>query len=167
MLWFTVWTVIVLGTVVGAFVVGRDLWRKARALLDELGRASEVFGELEKYFRLQQKLWRQFRSQIAWPMFQFFAAVFVITGLIWLLGVIAETRGGEPVDALGLGLVGAKGAVTFLASVFGLIALGVGLYLLATRLLRQAGFDAANLAGGYRSFRMDRDGEPSLPPPRG
>lgn len=46
MLWFTVWTVIVLGTVVGAFVVGRDLWRKARALLDELGRASEVFGEL-------------------------------------------------------------------------------------------------------------------------
>ncbi len=46
MLWFSVWTVLVLATMVGAFAVGRDLWRKARALLDELGRASEVFGEL-------------------------------------------------------------------------------------------------------------------------
>ncbi|MHB1490210.1 hypothetical protein GALL_345510 [mine drainage metagenome] len=46
MLWFTVWTVLVIATVVGAFFLGRDLWRKARALLDELGRASHVFGEL-------------------------------------------------------------------------------------------------------------------------
>ena len=46
MLWFTAWTVLVIATVVGAFFLGRDLWRKARALLDELGRASHVFGEL-------------------------------------------------------------------------------------------------------------------------
>ncbi len=46
MLWFTVWTVLVIATLVGAFFLGRDLWRKTRALLDELARASHVFGAL-------------------------------------------------------------------------------------------------------------------------
>lgn len=46
MLWFTVWTGLVLATLVGAFFLARDLWRKARALAEELGRAAEVFSEL-------------------------------------------------------------------------------------------------------------------------
>jgi hypothetical protein len=45
-LWFTVWTVLVLATLAGAFWLGRDLWRKGRALLAELERAGEVVGEL-------------------------------------------------------------------------------------------------------------------------
>jgi NADPH-dependent 2,4-dienoyl-CoA reductase/sulfur reductase-like enzyme/rhodanese-related sulfurtransferase len=32
---------------------------------------------------------------------------------------------------------------------------------IATRLLRQAGFDAANLAGGYRTYRMAQSGNPA------
>ncbi|EYR63239.1 hypothetical protein N866_01850 [Actinotalea ferrariae CF5-4] len=46
MLWFTVWTLLVLGTLVGAFFLGRDLYRKGRRLLAELERAGEVFGEV-------------------------------------------------------------------------------------------------------------------------
>lgn len=46
MLWFIVWTVLVVGTLVGAFFLGRDLWRKAMALLGELGRAADVLGQL-------------------------------------------------------------------------------------------------------------------------
>lgn len=46
MLWFTVWTLLVLGTLVGAFLLGRDLYRKGRRLLTELGRASEVFAAI-------------------------------------------------------------------------------------------------------------------------
>ncbi|MFI2752021.1 hypothetical protein ACGIF2_01125 [Cellulomonas sp. P22] len=46
MLWFIVWTVLVVGTLVGAFFLGRDLWRKATALLAELGRAADVLGQL-------------------------------------------------------------------------------------------------------------------------
>jgi len=46
MLWFAVWTVLVVGTLVGAFFLGRDLWRKAGALLSELGRATDAFGRL-------------------------------------------------------------------------------------------------------------------------
>ncbi|WP_028046361.1 hypothetical protein [Cellulomonas sp. URHE0023] len=42
MLWFSVWTVLVLATLVGAFFVGRRLWRSGVALAKELGRAAEV-----------------------------------------------------------------------------------------------------------------------------
>lgn len=46
MLWFAVWTVLVVGALVGAFFLGRDLWRKAGALLSELGRAADALGRL-------------------------------------------------------------------------------------------------------------------------
>ena len=42
MLWFTVWTVLVLGTLVGAFFLLRHLWRSGKALLAELERAASV-----------------------------------------------------------------------------------------------------------------------------
>jgi hypothetical protein len=45
-LWFTVWTVLVLATLAGAFWLGRDLWRKGKALLAEVERAGRVAGEL-------------------------------------------------------------------------------------------------------------------------
>lgn len=46
MVWVVVWTVLVVGALVGAFVLGRDLWRRFRALVAELEHASEVLGEL-------------------------------------------------------------------------------------------------------------------------
>ncbi|MEV7971835.1 hypothetical protein [Cellulomonas sp. NPDC089187] len=46
MIWWLLWTVLVVGTLVGAFFLGRSLWRKARALVAELSRASEVMAEL-------------------------------------------------------------------------------------------------------------------------
>ena len=46
MLWFTVWTVLVLATLAGALWLGRDLWRKGKALLAELERAADVVGAL-------------------------------------------------------------------------------------------------------------------------
>ncbi|MBO3085588.1 hypothetical protein [Cellulomonas fengjieae] len=54
MLWFSVWTVLVLGTVGGAFLLGRRLWRSAVALGRELSRAADVTAELaDKVDRLQ------------------------------------------------------------------------------------------------------------------
>ena len=46
MLWFTVWTVLVLGTLAGAFFLLRDLYRKGKALTVEFGRASAVLAEV-------------------------------------------------------------------------------------------------------------------------
>lgn len=102
---------------------------------ESTGMLSEVFAQLETHFVRQQKLWYEFVSRITWPVVQLVGAVFVITGLIYFLGVIAQMRGpGQPAyDPLGLGLMGASGAMTFLGIVFAL-ALGVfGVYWLATR----------------------------------
>src|SRR5919109_280561 len=40
------------------------------------GNLPEVFAALEKYYILQQRMWRQFVSLSIWPAFQFFVAVF-------------------------------------------------------------------------------------------
>jgi type II secretory pathway component PulF len=89
------------------------------------GMLAEVFAELERYFTLQQKLWRQFVSQITWPAIQFVLSIFVLALLILIMGLIAESRGGEPLDPLGLGLAGPKGAMIFLLGVFGILG-GIG-----------------------------------------
>lgn len=41
-MWFWVWTVLVVGALVGAFFLARRLWRSVRGLGRELSRASEV-----------------------------------------------------------------------------------------------------------------------------
>lgn len=46
MLWFSVWTVLVLAALGGAFLLGRSLWRSGVALAHELARAAEVTAQL-------------------------------------------------------------------------------------------------------------------------
>ncbi|MHA7132989.1 hypothetical protein [Oerskovia turbata] len=41
-MWFIVWSVLVVGTLVGAFFLGRDLWRKARALFAQMSESALV-----------------------------------------------------------------------------------------------------------------------------
>src|SRR5919109_975343 len=49
------------------------------------GNLPEVFRELEKYYVLQQRMWRQFVSLSIWPVFQLVAAIFVIAGMLLLI----------------------------------------------------------------------------------
>jgi hypothetical protein len=44
-MWFWVWALLIVGSLVGAFFLARSLWRSARGLLEELGRASQRFAE--------------------------------------------------------------------------------------------------------------------------
>src|SRR5262249_14301438 len=76
---------------------------------EQTGSLPDVFAELEKYFLLQQRLQRQFYSQIAWPLLQFFAAPFVVAGMIYFLAVLSPS-GTEPYDPLGMGYRGVSGA---------------------------------------------------------
>lgn len=101
------------------------------------GNLPEIFHELEKYFQLQQKLINQFRAQIAWPILQLIAAVFVLAAIPLILGML-----GSPYDPLGLGLSGVAGALTILGVCFGTLGLIVATIWLLPRLLgRQAAFD--------------------------
>jgi type II secretory pathway component PulF len=104
------------------------------AVGEESGNLPEVLADLEKYFVLQQRLRRQFFSQIAWPVIQMVAAIFVIAGMIYVLALLST---GQPFDPLGLGYTGTSGALRFLIHAFGFWAILIGLYLVLTRSLKQ------------------------------
>lgn len=45
-MWFWVWTLLVVGTIVGAFFLARRLWRSVKGLGRELSRASQVAADM-------------------------------------------------------------------------------------------------------------------------
>jgi type IV pilus assembly protein PilC len=111
---------------------------------EQTGMLPEVFHELERYFERQQRLWKQFVGLIAWPVFQFVAAIFVLAGLIFFLGVLptAPLPNGQRWDPLGLGLSGPSGAAWFLGGVAVIFLLLWGVWQLLARSGRQsAGWD--------------------------
>lgn len=105
---------------------------------EQSGMLAEVFAELEKYYLRQRALWRQFFARITWPAIQFVLAIFVLAGLILIMGMIADSHGGQPLDPLGLGLAGPSGALIFLGVVFGLLLALAGTYWFLTRRLGSA-----------------------------
>jgi type IV pilus assembly protein PilC len=101
---------------------------------EQTGNLPEVLGELEKYFELQQKLRRDFLSQMAWPVIELVLAIFAIAGMIWLLAILSPGSGFDP---LGLGFTGERGALLWLVVCFGSIAGLIGFYFILTRTLKQ------------------------------
>ncbi len=80
------------------------------AIGEQTGRLEVTFDELERYYETSLRVQRDFRSQMAYPAIQFLAAVFIVSALIFVLGLI-----GSKMDPLGMGLTGTLGAVTFAA----------------------------------------------------
>ena len=103
---------------------------------ESTGHLPEIFGELEKYFQLQWQLVKQFRSKSIMPVLQFFFAVFLIAGLLYILGVIADSTRGKPLLTF-LGLSGAKASLAFLACVGGVLSSLLAVYLVLTRSMKQ------------------------------
>ena len=97
----------------------------------------EVLAELEKYFLLQQKLRRQFISQIAWPVLEYLAAGLVIGLMIVFLSILSPANN-KPFDPLGFGLTGFGGAITFMIGYYGIGAVLIGGYYFLTRTLNKA-----------------------------
>jgi len=108
---------------------------------EQTGMLPEVFRELEKYFQLLLRLRRQFLSQIAWPAFQLVAAIFVIAGLIFILGIITQANpGSKGFDPIGLG-TGPGPALGFLCGAFGLLGGTLAAYVIAKRVFREGVLD--------------------------
>jgi type IV pilus assembly protein PilC len=89
---------------------------------EQTGHLAEVLARLSDNYQHQLEMKKAFRQSISWPMFQLAFALFVVGILIWVVGFIADARGGgaKPIDLLGLGLVGNEGLriyLTFLACV--------------------------------------------------
>lgn len=110
---------------------------------EETGTLPEVFGALEHYYQMQLRLWRQFVSQCTLPALQFVAAIFVISLMILVLGIIAQTQNSQPMDPLGLGLTGVAGAATFFFGSFAIVAaFFLGYIILSRSLQHKAAVDA-------------------------
>lgn len=97
---------------------------------EETGHLGETFRELEDYFETQHTLRKQFQTQIAWPMFEFIAAIFVISLMLLVMGWL-----GIQADPIGVG-VGAMGAIKFLLIVGTVVGVMLFAYLAISRQIR-------------------------------
>jgi type II secretory pathway component PulF len=94
---------------------------------EQSGGLPEVFAELEKHFRLVQKLQRQLWSQLTWPIFELVVGVLVVSVMLLVLGAL-----GASFDPIGLG-TGVPGALAFAGLIFGAVGLLVGVFLFLRR----------------------------------
>lgn len=81
---------------------------------EQTGNLPEVLDALAVHYEHLVSLRKQFLSAITWPVIQGVAAIFIIAGLILVLGIIAESTGSTTFDVLGLGLRGGMGAAAWL-----------------------------------------------------
>ncbi|MGL6096284.1 MAG: type II secretion system F family protein [Fimbriiglobus sp.] len=113
------------------------LFRSLTEVGEETGKLAEVMAELERYYERQLQLRQEFVSGITWPVVQFVAAILVITGLIYILGELTTGSDKEPMDPLGLGLLGASGATTFVSVVAAVLAGFTLIYLVLKKALQR------------------------------
>jgi type IV pilus assembly protein PilC len=57
---------------------------------EKSGSMAEVFQELSRIYELKSRLWRRFLGQIAMPVFQYVAAVFVVSLARYIIGMIQD-----------------------------------------------------------------------------
>jgi type IV pilus assembly protein PilC len=109
---------------------------------EQTGALPDILKSLAGHFENTIRLRRSFYSAIAWPAFQLVAAILVIGGLLLILGIIAESRGGTAIDILGLGLYGTSGAIKWFTLTFGTLFVGyVGGMIIRRSLMGQRVFD--------------------------
>ena len=102
-------------------------------IAEQTGSMPEVLASLADHYDNLVRLRRTFLSAISWPVFQLIAAIFIVAGLIAILGWISPNSGESPMDVTGLGLSGTSGALTWLGGCFGTAFLGFVAYQLLTR----------------------------------
>jgi len=91
------------------------------AIGEQTGKLDEVLFRLAEYYEHQAATRRTFLISIAWPVFQLTIAVILMGVLIWVFGLVADMRGGEPFDVLGIGLVGTSGMLIYFSAVIALL----------------------------------------------
>ncbi len=130
---------------------------------EETGTLPEVLDGLADHYENVLRLRRVLITMITWPAIQLVAAILVVALVIFILGIIAETRPGtKQVDMLGLGLMGTSGAVKWLSMSIGSIsAVFASYYVIANVFRRKRFLDAALmkipvLGNCMRSFAIAR-----------
>jgi type IV pilus assembly protein PilC len=129
---------------------------------DQTGTLPEVLNALADHYDNLVRLRRTFLGAITFPIIQLLAAIFIVAFLIWILGMIASTNGGQPFDVIGLGLTGTSGALVWLGGCFGTAIAGTFAYFFLVRGLQGRAFVHSLLlkipviGGCLRSFALAR-----------
>jgi type IV pilus assembly protein PilC len=95
-----------------------DLFIDMVDVAEQTGTLPEILIHLADHYDNSLRMKRLFLGLIAWPMFQLVISILVIAGVIFVLGMISSSQGGETVDLLGLG-TGPAAATNWLLSTFG------------------------------------------------
>lgn len=117
-----------------------DLFVDMLAVAEDTGALPEVLLSLADHYENLVELKRNFIGHITMPLLQLVASIFIITCVIYVIGMIGSTIDGKPIDVLGWGLTGTAGAATFFFGSFGAM---FGLYFLYV-------FLSQGLKQGYR-----------------
>jgi type IV pilus assembly protein PilC len=129
---------------------------------EKTGHTAEVFRRLADHYEHRVKMRRAFIQSLIWPMFQLGVAILVVGLLIWIMGIIAQKNGGEPIDMLGFGLVGTPGLIkycTFVGCAFAilfflLVAIKRGVFWVAP--LKTAALQIPAIGGCLRTLALAR-----------
>ncbi|TWT97516.1 Type II secretion system protein F [Neorhodopirellula pilleata] len=99
-------------------------------LLRSMVKVGEATGRLERtllkladHYEQQVRLKNDFVRAITWPSIQLILGIGVISLLIWIMGNVTPSAGGEMMDLLGLGLRGSSGVLVFWAYIAGFFAI--------------------------------------------
>lgn len=116
-----------------------DLLIDMVSVAEHTGAMPEVLAGLANHYENLQRVRQMFLGAIIWPVMQLLAAVFIIAGMILILGWVAPAQPNQkPFDPLGFGLRGEVGALLWLSYCFSAAAtVGIG-YFLLIRGFRQA-----------------------------
>ena len=91
-----------------------EMFRELVVVGDQTGHLAESFVHLAEHYEEQLRLRRTLLAASAWPIFELAIAVGVIGLLIWIMGWINQGNR-DPIDPLGLGLMGNSGLLVYLA----------------------------------------------------
>ncbi len=101
---------------------------------ERTGQTAEVLQKLAHHYQVRHNLGRTFLGLLAWPLLQLGAALVVIGLLIWILGALGATDlNGNPIDPLGVGLVGTRGLIIYVNLI---IAIGLVIAVLVAAMRR-------------------------------
>lgn len=118
-----------------------DLFIDMVDVAEQSGSLPEVLAGLGDHYDNVLRLRRSFIASITWPAIQLVAAILIVALLILVMGLIAESRPGQPAtDMLGWGLSGPSGALKWLAVSFGSIFGILAAYFIAAKVFNQQRF---------------------------
>lgn len=93
------------------------LFREMVRVGEETGKLPEVCRHLAEHYELQLQMRRNFVATITWPVTQLTIAILIVGFVIWIMGVIGDMTGSAPIDIIGFGMTGNRGAAVYFATV--------------------------------------------------